>query len=149
MSAPLSAEVVDVYRRRAMLTAVFFIAAIGGLGVSLIVSPHGVAGRAMWIIPVAIAIAIASTQSVLKGRRWNPRSPEVQRAMNDEWRIACRDRASRIALIVILAAQWPLALLFGVVWELPPLRATMAMAAASLTLAIVLVLALMLVFERE
>jgi hypothetical protein len=103
----------------------------------------------MWLIPVAMVIVVGAVQTSLKGRRWDPKSPEVRTVMEDEWRRASMDRASRIALIVVVAAQWPLAMLLGFVATLPADRTAMAMAAASMTLGLLTLIALFLAFERQ
>ncbi len=98
-----------------MIVLLFVVAILGGTGLALILSPDGSVGRsaarAAWLIPIAIAIATAAVQTSLKGRRWNPDSPEVKTILQDEFRRTNMDRAARISLIVVLAAQWPLGLL--------------------------------------
>ena len=149
---PNSIEILQHFSRRTTMAGLFLVAILGGTGLALILSPDGAAGRAatraMWLIPVAIVIAVAATQSVLKKRRWNPNSAEVQTIVGDEWRRASLDRASRISLIVVLAAQWPLALFVAFSSALPPVRIAMAMATASLTLGLVTLLSLFLFFDR-
>ncbi|HYK02399.1 MAG TPA: DUF2178 domain-containing protein [Thermoanaerobaculia bacterium] len=146
-------EVFERFSRRSMVILLFVVAILGGTALALILSPAGAVGRsaarAAWLIPVAIVIAGVATQSSLKGRRWNPASPEVAAIMQDEWRRTNMDRASRFALIVVLAAQWPLGLLIGLLGGVPSVRTAMAMAAASMTLGLMTVIALFLFFGRE
>jgi uncharacterized membrane protein len=146
-------EVFQRFSRRSMVALLFVIAILGGTALALILSPEGAVGRAatrmMWLIPVAMVIVVAAVQTTLKGRRWDPKSAEVKTVMEDEWRRASMDRASRIALIVVVAAQWPLAMLLGFVATLPAQRTAMAMAAASMTLGLLTLIALFLAFERQ
>ena len=58
-------------------------------------------------------------------------------------------RASRVALIVVLMAQYPLVLLFEFVMQLPPPRGAFAMAASTITLGLATLMALFLFFDRE
>ena len=156
MMNPASEHPVEVFQRfsrRSMVALLFVIAILGGTALALILSPQGAVGRAanrmMWLIPVAIVIVVAAVQTSLKGARWDPKSAEVKTVMEDEWRRASMDRASRIALIVVVAAQWPLAMLLGFVAALPAHRTAMAMAAASMTVGLVTLIALFLAFERQ
>lgn len=146
-------EILQRYGRRNMVVSLFIVALLGGTGLALILSPKGAvaqsANRMMWLIPVAMAIAVGASQAALRGRRWDPKSPDVQTVLNDEWRRASMDRASRLALIVVVAAQWPMALVIGFLLDVPALRAAMAMAAASITLGLLTLITLFLVFERE
>ena len=146
-------ENLERFSRRSMVSLLFVVAILGGTALALILSPAGAVGRssarAGWLIPVAIVIAVAAAQSSLRGRRWNPDSPEVAAILQDEWRRTTMDRAFRFALIVVLGAQWPLGLLIGIVSGLPAVRAAMAMAAASITLGLIALISLFLFFSRE
>jgi hypothetical protein len=148
-----SLEIFERFSRRSMVTLFFVVTILGGTALALILSPGGAIGRsaarAAWLIPIAIVVAGAAVQSSLKGRRWNPASPEVEAIMQDEWRRTNMDRASRFALIVLLAAQWPLGMLIGVMGGVPSVRTAMAMAAASMTLGLMTLIALFLFFGRE
>lgn len=136
-----------------MIALLFVIAILGGTGLALILSPDGSVGRsaarAAWLIPIAMAIVVAAIQTSLKGRRWNPDSPEVKTILQDEFRRTNMDRAARISLIVVLAAQWPLGLTIAFLSGLPAERTAMAMAAASVTLGLLTLIALFLFFDRE
>lgn len=148
-----SVDVLQRFSRRSMVALLFVVAALGGTGLALILSPEGAVGRsaarAAWLLPVAIVIVAAVVQGSLRGRRWKPDSPEVRVILEDELRRASMDRASRIALIVLVAAQWPLGLLIGFVSGLPGHRTAMAMAAASITLGLLTLITLFLYFDRE
>lgn len=147
-----SLDVLQRFSRRSMVTLLFVVILLGGTALALILSPDGAIGRsatrAAYLIPVVIVVAATAVQSSLRGRRWNPSSPEVAAILQDEWRRANMDRAFRISLIVLLAAQWPLGMLVGLV-DLPAVRIAMAMAAASITLGLVTLVSLFLYFDRE
>ena len=97
----------------------------------------------LWIVAVVLAVGL---QRTLGGERWDKRIPEVRAIVEDEWRRANMDRARRVALVVVLASQLPLALLLS---SLPPLRAVMAMASATVTLGLATLLALFLYLDRD
>ena len=97
-----------------------------------------------WLLPVAISIIFAAT-SMGRGRL-NPKSPELQVVLGDEWREVNLTRAMRIAFFVVLIAQVPQAFLF---LQLPVLRAVMGMAVATITVAMTTFITLFLIFDRE
>lgn len=148
-----SLDALQGYRRRSLIAVVSLIALLGGTGLALILSPRGAVGRSSvrgaWLIPVAIVIVIAAIQSSLRGRRWNPASPEVLALMEDEFRRVSMDRAFRIAFIAVLAAQWPFALAVGFLADLPGPRPAMAMAAASITFGLLIFLVTYLYLDRD
>jgi cytochrome bd-type quinol oxidase subunit 1 len=146
-------EVLQKFSRRMMVILLFVVALLGGIGLTLILSPESELGRSanrmMWMVPIAMAIAVGASQATLRGRRWDPKSAEVRTVMNDEWRRTSLSRASRIAFIVLIAAQLPLALVIGVLLDVTADRTAMAMAAASMTLGLLTLITLFLVFDRE
>jgi 4-amino-4-deoxy-L-arabinose transferase-like glycosyltransferase len=146
-------EGLQQFSRRSMIGLLFVVATLGGTALALILSPEAAVGRSanrvMWLIPVVIVVVVAAIQSSLRGRQWKPDSPEVRTVLNDEWRRLNLDRSARIALVVTVAAQLPLAVLFGFAVDLLAVRATMAMAAASITLGLLTLLTLFLYFDRE
>jgi hypothetical protein len=148
-----SLDVFQQFSRRSMIAVLFVVAILGGTGLALILSPEGAvarsSARAAWLIPLVIVFVVVVVQASLRKRRWDPASPEVKAIMQDEWRRLNLDRASRYALIVVLAAQWPLGVLVGFVSGLPAVRAAMAMATASITLGLITFLMLFLLFDRE
>lgn len=149
---PESIEVLQRFSRRSLKAVLFLVVILGGTALSLILSPKGAVAHpaaGAWLIPVGIVIAVAAVQSSLRGRRWKPESPEVRTILQDEFRKANMDRAFRIAFIVLLAAQWPLALLLGVTTRLPAIRLVMAMAAGSITVGLLTLITLFLYFDRE
>jgi len=96
-----------------------------------------------WLLPMAIVIFVASST----GRgRLNPKAPEVQVVLEDEWRQVNLARAMRIAFFAVLIAQVPQAFLF---LQLPVLRAVMGMAVATITVAMTTLLTSFLIFDRD
>ena len=140
------------FSRRSMSALLAIVIVLGGTAIALTLSPAGAvsrsAARGAWLIPVGIAIFVAA-QSSRRGRRWSPDSPEVRTVMQDEWRRTNMHRASRAALIVVLIAQWPLALTLGFAAQLPPPRAAGAMATSTLTLGLATLMAVFLFLDRE
>jgi hypothetical protein len=83
------------------------------------------------------------------GRRRNgisPETPEYKALMHDEWRRASMARASRGTLIVVLAAQVPLALLLV---HMPTVRAVWGMVGLNITLELGSLVGLYLYFDRD
>lgn len=140
------------FNRRKMIALLGIVIVVGAIGLAILLTPSGPAWRTVSrasLIPVAIAIIVA-VQMSLRGRRWAPDSPEVRMAMQDEWWKTNMDRASRIALVVVLLSQYPLAWLFGLIMsDLPQPRPSFAMAFATITLGAVTQLGLFLYFDRE
>jgi hypothetical protein len=85
------------------------------------------------------------------GKRIDPQSPEVKAAIHDEWRRTNMLRAARLALIVVLLGQCPLALAFAFLMptQLQPARIVSAMAASTIVLGIVTTITLFLYFDGE
>jgi len=99
------------------------------------------------MLPILIVAGLVALQkATLRGDRWDPRSPEIQAVLQDEWRRINMDRAIRVAFFVVLIAQIPIGLL---VVRLPSLRAVMTMATATLTLGMATLLTLFLFFSRQ
>lgn len=105
--------------------------------------------RASWVVPLAIVILGLALRATLRGQRFDPRSPVAKAILNDELRQMSLNRASRAALIVVLVAQLPLGLLFGMLAQLPAARTALAMAEATITLGMVTFISLFLFFDRE
>jgi len=138
------------FSQRKLTTLLVIVLAVGAAGLALMLTPTGTVWRAVSrisLVPVAVAIVLI-VQMTLRGRRWPPDSPEVRMAMQDEWRRTNMNRASRLALVVVLLAQWPLALVLGFT-QIPAPRGAMAMAMASITLGLATQIALFLFFDRE
>lgn len=138
------------FSQRKLTTLLVIVLAVGAVGLALMLTPTGTVWRAVSrvsLVPVAVAIVLI-VQMTLRGRRWSPDSPEVRVAMQDEWRRTNMNRASRLALVVVLLAQWPLALILGFA-QIPAPRGAMAMAMATITLGLSTQIALFLFFDRE
>ena len=138
------------FSRRSMFATLVVVIVLGSTGLGLILStPGAVKGHLVgWLIPVAIAILVAVTTSILS-RRWASDSPEVRMIEQDEWRRTNMASAMRGALIVVLSAQWPLGLALGSITRLAPFRAAMAMATSTIALGLVTLIGLFLYFDRE
>ena len=148
-----SSEQFQIVSRRSLIALLMIVAVLGGTAVSLILSPAGAvrnpSNLLWWFLPIALASVVA-IQISLTHRRWGADSPEVKRVMQDEWRQTSMLRASRLALAAVLLAQWPLALLFGIVTsELAQPRPAMVMAASTITLGLGAFISLFLFFDRE
>lgn len=145
-------EILQRFSRRNLYVLLVIILLLGATGIAITLSPQGAVARsserAAWFIPIAIAI-IAGVQTSLARRRWDPKSEEVKRILEDEWRRTNMARASRAALVTVLVAQTPLAWTFGFLTELPPVRLAFAMALSTITLGLTTLIALFLIFDRD
>lgn len=139
------------FSRQNMIASLVIVFVLGGSALSLMLAPT----RAVWrsaarasliSVPMVIAVAVAMS---LRRRRWAPEAPEVRVALQDELRRTNMLRASRAALIIVLIAQWPLAMMLGSLTHLLPPRGAMAMAASTITLGLVTLITLFLFFDRE
>jgi predicted anti-sigma-YlaC factor YlaD len=135
------------YSRRGMAGLLGLVLALGGLSIAMALQP----GAELWpsvfrMLPIVIAAFAAALVGTLRGDRWDPRAPEAQAIVQDEWRRANMDRARRLAFALVLVVQVPLALLFS---GLPVMQALMAMAVATMTVGMSLLLALFLYFDRD
>lgn len=138
------------FSHRSMVALFIITLVVGGLCLTMALRP-GDTPRWMTslvaLLPTAIAIGVVTLQrATLRGDRWDPRSPEVQAVLQDEWRRTSMDRAIRVAFFTVLIAQIPIGLLVA---PLPSLRAVMAMATTTLTLGMATFLALFLFFSRQ
>jgi hypothetical protein len=140
------------FNRRATFALLAIVLILGSTSLAIMLSPkpvwRSVASGAL--VPVAL-VFIATIYMAIRKRSWSPDAPEVKLAMEDEWRRANFDRASRIALTVALGAQVPFAWAIGFLTPLSytPPRVAMAMAASTITLGVATVLVLFLLFDRE
>ncbi len=135
------------YSRRGLAVLLGLVLTLGGVSIAMALQPES----DMWpsvlrMLPIVIAVVAAALVGTLRSDRWNPRAPEAQAIMQDEWRQANMDRARRIAFAAILIVQVPIALLFS---HLPTLQALMALAVSTMTIGISLLLALFLYFDRD
>lgn len=140
------------FSRHYLIALLIVVVVLGATGLSLMLSPPGAVRNhenlVWWLTPVVLAVTVALLIS-LRRRRWPSDSPEVRAVAQDEWRRKNADRASRTALIVVLAAQWPLGLILGFLQRLPPARAAMAMATSTITIGLLTMIGLFLIFDRE
>jgi hypothetical protein len=138
------------FSHRTMVVLFFLVVSLGAASLAMALRPDGAVSyllaKAPWFVPVSIAVIFGALQRTLRGQRWNPDSPEAKAILQDEWRRTTLDRATRVALIVVLIAQLPLGLLLT---PLPTLRAVMAMAVSTITLGIATVIGLFLFFGRD
>jgi FtsH-binding integral membrane protein len=148
-----SSESLVRFSRRSMGTMLVIALVFGATALAMTLWPEGAASRFMaqasWVVPIAIVILVVALRATLRGRRWDPRSPETKAILNDELRQTSLNRSSRAALIVVLVAQLPLGLLFGMLAQLPATTAALAMAEATITLGMATLISLFLFFDRE
>lgn len=138
------------FSQGSMIVTLVLVLALGGICVGMALEPD-VGSRWMarsgGMLAVAIAIAVVTLQpATLRRDRWNPDAPEARAILHDEWRRTNMDRAMRVAFVVVIGAQIPLALLLA---RLPSLRAVTAMAAATTTLGLATFIALYLLLSRQ
>ena len=137
--------------RRGLLAVLITILILGGSMLGMALWPSSVLAswpsRLPWLLPMVMIFAMIGLHAPLRGRgrRWDPRSPEVKAIMEDEFRRTNMARAQRAAFMVVLIAQVPLALLL---MHLPAMQAVLAMAVATITLGMVILIALFLFFDR-
>ena len=121
--------------RRSMFLILILIAAIGAIVFSSVLWPDRGLSRWLaqtpWVIPVLSGLALAAQQGALRRHRLSPDAPEFRAIQHDEWRRKGMTRASRGALVAVLGAQVPLALLLV---GLPTVRAVWGMAGLTITL---------------
>lgn len=100
-----------------------------------------------WLAPVAVAGAIAFGISARR-RRWNHDMPEVRAVMDDEWRRTSLDRATRVALVMVLVAQFPVAWVLHFAGD-APLRWTIGVGATTIVIGLVTLLGLLVYLDRD
>jgi hypothetical protein len=136
-------------QRAAMFFVLFTFIALGGIVIASVFWPEGTLSRVLpSTIPVAIVPLFAIFFFIIRrhGQPLRPDAPEIKRLQRDEWYRASMSRASRGALVVVLAAQVPLALLLI---HLPTVRAVWEMVGLTVTLGMAAQIALFLFFDRE
>lgn len=146
-------ESLVLFSRRSMSTLLGIVLVLGAAALAMTLWADGAAPRFMaqgsWVVPVAIVLLGVALRATLRGRRFDSRSPEAKAILNDELRQSSLSRASRAALTVVLIAQLPLGLLFGMLAQLPAARTALAMAEATITLGMATLISLFLFFDRE
>jgi hypothetical protein len=140
------------FSRKSMVALLFIVLLVGVTGIVLTTWPRQViplaTSRGALLIPVAVAIVLGAQRARL-GRRWSPQSPEVKIVMHDEFRRANLDRSARLALIVVLIAQYPLALVYGILSRLPAPQLAFGMFFSTITIGLTTLISLFLYFDRE
>jgi hypothetical protein len=142
------------FSRRGMMLLLIVIVALGAVALAMALRPDSAIAQALerapWFFPLATIIGVAVVQTSLRKNRWDPKSPEVQAIMNDEWRRTNLDRAMKIAFIAILVVQLPLGWLFGVMLaQLSVLRAVLGLAVSTITLGMTTFVATFLILDRD
>ena len=138
--------------RRGMFAMLALVLVLGGTFLGQTLWPDAAASRwvekSSWIITLAAVLLFLAVQWPLRGRRFDPRSPEMKVILRDELRQSSLNRAARAALIAGLVAQFPLALLFMLA-RLSAKQALLAMAESTILVGMVTFIALFLLFDRE
>lgn len=141
------------HSRRSMIATLIAMILIGVTLMAITLTPNGAAWRAASLGALALVAtaAILLIHVTVSRRRWSSALPEVQVAEEDEWQQNVTMRASRATMIVMLCAEWPLAILIGFLApaHYGPPRVAMAMAGATITLGVVTQLAMFLYLDRD
>ena len=161
---PLDPELVLRLHRRSMIQLLIAVATLGAFLIGSALSPGAALLRWVeevpWLVPIAFILFVVFQQAVFRRHRLRMDAPEFKAILRDEWRRRSTDRATRGALIAVLVAQIPLALLISHVpaaqlpigrflGHLPALRAVLGMAVSTATLGLLAQLALFLFFDRD
>ena len=148
-----SSEQLVRFSRRSLAAMLVVVPGLGAMALAMTLWPEGPASRFMaqaaWVYPVAIVFLAAALRATLRGKSWDPRSPEAKAILNDELRQNSMNRSARAALIAVLVAQIPLTLLFGTLQQATVTRTALAMAEATITLGMATFIALFLFLDRE
>ena len=97
-----------------------------------------------WLLPLAIAALFLVFNAPLR-RSFRPTDPDVKAMLNDEFRQANLARAQRVAFVVVLVAQIPLATFVS---GLNTVGAVTVMSVATITVAMAALIASFLYFDR-
>ena len=148
-----SSELLVRFSRRSLAAMLVIVPGLGAMALAMTLWPEGAASRFMaqasWLFPIAVVLLGAALRATLRGKSWDPRSPEAKAILNDELRQDSMNRSSRAALIAVLVAQLPLSLLFGTLAQASATRTALAMAEATITLGMATFIALFLFLDRE
>ena len=148
-----SSELLVRFSRRSMAALLVIVPGLGAMALAMTLWPEGAASRFMaqaaWVYPIAIVFLAAALRATLRGKSWDPRSADAKAILNDELRQHSMNRSSRAALIAVLVAQLPLALLFGTLPQASVIRTALAMAEATIILGTATFIALFLFLDRE
>ncbi len=134
--------------RRSLVVLLAIILVVAATLIAHVVRPGSLladwASRFPWLLPVAI-VAVLVMFVVPARRSLGPEDAEVETVMKDEFRQANVARAQRIALVVVLIAQAPLAVVAS---GLAAVAAVSVMSIATITIALATYIVAFLVADR-
>ena len=137
------------YSRRGMVVLLGLAVLVGAVTLAATLDPDGSIARglprAVVMVPIAMALIGGALTTTLRGDRWDPRAPEAQALLGDEWRRQIMARAIRSAFVVVLVAQAPLALWLS---GRPSPGNVVAMAIVTMTLGLATLCAHFLISDR-
>jgi Na+/H+ antiporter NhaC len=121
--------------RRSLVALLVLILLIAATLIAHVVRPGSLladwASRMPWLLPVAIVAVFVMFIAPLR-RSFPANDPDVETVVNDEFRQANLARAQRVALVVVLVAQIPLAIFLS---GLSAVAAVTVMGVATITIA--------------
>lgn len=163
---PSTSERTDIFIRYIRGTLYLALGFLGIFSVSLVAmafDPDGTWAPRVALLyapfpfmPLLIIFGVGLNARQLKGLRFRKDDPAVRAVLNDEQRLHALNKAFRAALIAVLVAQFPLALLFLrhpmtklATTPQPVTLAPVFMGAFSLVLGVAALLGCFLYFDRE
>lgn len=134
--------------RRSLLVVLAMIVLIAATLIAHVLRPGSLladwASRMPWLLPLAIAALFLVFNAPLR-RSFRPTDPDVKAMLNDEFRQANLARAQRVAFVVVLVAQIPLATFVS---GLNTVGAVTVMSVATITVAMAALIISFLYFDR-
>lgn len=135
------------FARRSMFLLLIVVLTLGSLCIAFAFRPDDpMLVSASRLIPIFIAILYTGLAVFARRSGLRTGSSESAAALRDEWRQTVLARATRVAFLVLLVVQLPLAFCFT---SLPVLRALLAMAVSTITIALVTFAGTYLVLDRK
>ena len=138
------------FSRRGLMIVLVLVVAIGLTMAGTAIWPDSVLVswpvRMPWLLPILSVVAAIALRAPMRGQVFDPGSTEIRAVLDDERRLKNLAHGQRVALIVVLAIQIPLAVALS---SLPALRALMAMASLTMTLGIGTLIGMFLMLERQ
>ena len=135
------------FARGSMFLLLIVVLTLGSLCIAFAFRPHDpMLVSASRLIPIFIAILGTALAGFARRSGLRAGSPESEAALGDEWRQAILARSFRVAFLVLVVVQVPLAFCFT---SLPVLRALLAMAVSTITIALVTLAGTYLVLDRN
>jgi hypothetical protein len=135
------------FARRSMFLLLIVALTLGSLGIGFAFRPDDpMLLSASRMIPIVIAILGAGLAGFARRSGLRVGSSESETALRDEWRQTILARAFRVAFLILVIVQVPLAFCFT---SLPVLRALLAMAVSTITIAVVTFAGTYLVLDRN